>query len=450
MAHFLAETRFSGKKIPESTSSHIIPSAEWSDSCLSSENTYAIETNYDLKSQERIIKSFLRSIENNVCTVSSAKELLIMCHYLCDNTKTGNVSLIKSDYQKGHLTMEYDTGVKEPEKRKGTKMVDKLRPMTEEEKAMSADQLKAQGIIESPFKTGMISYQEPEEYEINEEVVDTLSMKSLTTDEIKFLIYMISFIAKIVSKAEKNIINTWPKAITAYENFYSGCPTSQAIRTPTEKWLTVLKNHFHTDIALTRTLVRLVVFLENTLDPASSTAGMIRYLWCMQMAYSGMHAYKMFVSVRSYMGYHNQALLDLLVHPSTNNGLDTICEILCKHERSATNPGATTAFRYARLVGPQYFQHLQTKACPALVYCLVQILKKYEDPNDNFKPESIYGLKGLGSSIKEVMVKAADMIFSEVPKNHAKVYSDVMKRAAEGISRVEKPKNIFDQVNPFS
>ncbi|DBA36577.1 TPA_asm: N [Artemisia betacytorhabdovirus 1] len=483
MANFL----FKADEAPEPLTTHVIPPEKWDDEKLSSANTYNVPTNMNTSQIQKLILSVLQAMKDNDTSQRICKEILICCHLIRDNVSVDNSTVLK-DYVNGALDLKYGQHLPLKRIRRVLRETEELRDMTPEEKALAPEDLRALGLEESPIEQGKIKVV-LRNY-VDEEVDDDLStlVSSMDQDDITFYIFAISFVSKVISKSGSNLTSSWQKMHDTYANFYTGRKKGTKIKVPAQSWFEGIKSSFHTDIVLTRSLIRLVVHLETSIPPETSTAGMIRYLFCMQLSYAGMHAYKLFNSARVYLGMPSHVLLSHLVHPTTVSALKTISEvsqrysyvlklylgmpshvllshlvhpttvsalktiseILQEYERTVKSPSRTPTFKYARLVGPQYFQNLQTKSCPALVYCLIQIVKKYEDAGNSFNPDSIYGIKTLGSEIKEIMMRFADKLFHLIPPSGDMTYSDLMKEATfEGRGEQANPESKKEMVDPF-
>jgi hypothetical protein len=257
---------------------------------------------------------------------------------------------------------------------------------------------------------------------------------SSTELERTYHLFMISFLSKILAKAPENIEKAWKQAHERFSNFYM-CPKVPIMKAPSKAWLDSLKAQFGLDRKAAKTILKLVVNYEALYQQADTPdAGLIRYLFSLPLSYAGMHAYKLFCAVKEKTKKANGWILSQLAHPLNNDGLRQIKIIINNFELNPQR--SNTSFRYARLVGPQYFAPLQTKACPGLVWCLIQILNFYQSPGDSYNPENIVGVKGLSPTIKNKMKIAAKIIFNASPLDDKANYSGIM---AQAFTTHEKP-----------
>uniref|UniRef100_A0A2N9FGY4 Uncharacterized protein n=1 Tax=Fagus sylvatica TaxID=28930 RepID=A0A2N9FGY4_FAGSY len=131
--------------------------------------------------------------------------------------------------------------------------------------------------------------------------------------------------------------------------------------------------------------------------------------------YIGMHAYKLFLDLlKADSKLSEEFLLNAMRRPETAKALSTIAEIRRDHESRGSN-----YFKYARLIGPQFFMPLQTKQCPDFVYLEVCLLKKFPTFTENQDPGSIAGLDILCTKLRMSLSRRADAIYEASQKNQA-------------------------------
>ncbi|DBA36676.1 TPA_asm: N [Ipomoea betacytorhabdovirus 1] len=444
-------SRYENVDIPENTSTQLIAAEKWDNEVLSPSKTYTVRSNMKKVDLNRVVNYVLTSMSGETCSHNEVKAIVTCMHHLPDNLDTGYKSLLEHGYPSGELEMNFDTSKinspitqKKTSKRKEIVSTEK----TEEEKKMTPEQLTAAGLIQDPFDENRVDREEERE-EVVEDVA-ILNAKDYSDNDLKYLIFAISFVVKVIGRGEDNLTKSWGKMNESFGKFFSETSTKiTPLRVPNRKWFVAVKSKFNSDITLTRTVLRAIVYLERELAPETSTAGMVRYLFCLPLSCTGMHAYKLFTAVKVQSGYSNKYLLNALVHPSTVAALDEIVNILRNYE-STTTAKKDPSFKYARLAGPQYFQALQTKACPALVYCLVKLLKKYEKSTSNYDPEGIIGVQGLSDEIKATMSRAAEIIYSAPPTAAESVYSPAMRAATfedKAENKTEPTKGVV--INPW-
>ncbi|DBA36605.1 TPA_asm: N [Bouteloa betacytorhabdovirus 1] len=266
------------------------------------------------------------------------------------------------------------------------------------------------------------------------------TIQTYSDEERAYNLFMMCFLTRMLSKSSDNIDLGWSQAHERYSNFYMGKKPSLA-KKPSKTWVEAVKMQFGLDRKAAKSILKMIVLMEKAYPQADSPdAGLVRYLFSLPNSYAGMHAYKLFCNVKEQTKKKNAWLLSVLKCPMNNAALNCIMQILNNFE--LTSERSDTSFRYARLVGPQYFAPLQTKSCPALVYTLTQILNHYVNPDDRYNPENIVSLRGLGADIKANMKLAATMIVNASPIDDKSSYSGIMAKAFTTKVRMapEKPK----------
>ncbi|MFS8006687.1 putative rhabdovirus nucleoprotein [Helianthus anomalus] len=78
-----------------------------------------------------------------------------------------------------------------------------------------------------------------------------------------------------------------------------------------------------------------------------------------------MHAYKLFCEVKENTGQETAWLVSKLVCSFFGEALETVDDI--SRNWDLGEPNTNLAFRYARMLGPNYFPAIQTKSCLALI-----------------------------------------------------------------------------------
>ncbi|DAF42346.1 TPA_asm: N [Tagetes erecta virus 1] len=216
----------------------------------------------------------------------------------------------------------------------------------------------------------------------------------------KYGLFICAFLFKGLSKAAKNLQNSWVHKSQRFQNFYPGVERPDEWKTPEIPWLEEIRKQFNQDRKALLTALRMINTLEiRLIKEQTADLGLIRYLWCVPLSYTGMHAYKLFCTSREYLKKDVNWLLSQLTHPIFNDSLDEIFDLHQHYEDDGTE-GFNPAFRYARIFGSQYFTAIQTKQCTALVYCLGQIIKWFEGENSTFDPENIANVDKLSENLK--------------------------------------------------
>ncbi|BAA95344.1 nucleocapsid protein [Cytorhabdovirus gramineae] len=244
---------------------------------------------------------------------------------------------------------------------------------------------------------------------------------------IRFGSFISAFLMKLIVKQQSNIVDGWNGMLERYTNFYGESPIT-AVPKPNADWLAGLKNYLISDPKIGHTWVRVISAAENALSVGDKSFQMVRYLASLPLSLTGMHAYKLFLEVQKQSNLGMQWLLEEMVSPKTLPALEGIAKIL-KNFESRTSTRKPPYFRYARIMSPAYFQELQTKNCPELVYLLVCLLQKYEAFGAGQEPTKIVGIERVPANIRAEMSRAAGYIFSVAPQRNMGMYSDSMRKA---------------------
>ncbi|QNO38990.1 nucleocapsid protein [paper mulberry mosaic associated virus] len=253
---------------------------------------------------------------------------------------------------------------------------------------------------------------------------DTQAISSTTeTKDYLFAGYMCAYLMRLCVKDPKNIIRSWGKMKENFINFYSSTEISDW-PTPTEAHLVQLRNLLSSDTTIMKTWVKAIAEAEHRIAP--SDAGLLRYLAILPFSYTGMHAYKLLLTVKKICNFNMQWIMEEMASPETIPALDEIYMILKTYERK--DKTRKFYYKYARIVGPEYFQKIQTKNCPALVFLLISIINnKVESRQAHQNPENIVGAQGLTESLRERLRGAAKAIVERAPEQNKESYSETMR-----------------------
>lgn len=142
---------------------------------------------------------------------------------------------------------------------------------------------------------------------------------------------------------------------------------------PENSWVS-LKNHLTASRKLMTTWIRLVAMNENTMSASDEDGGLLKYLATIVFAYSGMHAYSLFMHLHHKSKIPVDVLLNDIDIGATSEATLGVFTIATEYESNDVEKRASY-FKYARLFGQQYFMSVQTKACPEFVYLVVKLLK---------------------------------------------------------------------------
>ncbi|QBJ27588.1 nucleocapsid protein [Maize sterile stunt virus] len=245
-------------------------------------------------------------------------------------------------------------------------------------------------------------------------------------DLIKNATFIAAFLLRALTKSVENVMAAWPGMKARFLSFY-GMSMLQNVKTPDRNYVSDLKNLFASDPKVGHTWVRTVASAEHRLPVNDNTAGMIRFLGVLPLSMTGMHAYKLFLEIKRQSNLGSKWLLREMTCPRTKPGLKEIRKILINFEDRVSEK-KSGKFKYARLMSPAFFQHLQTKSCPDLVYIEICILNKYEAFPANQDPNKIIGIERVPDSMKEQLKEVANNIVTAAPQRNAGMYSTSMKK----------------------
>ncbi|KAJ0589257.1 putative rhabdovirus nucleoprotein [Helianthus annuus] len=240
--------------------------------------------------------------------------------------------------------------------------------------------------------------------------------RPLSATDRAFGLFICGFLFKILSKPSQNVVQSWSHAKESYSHFYSSRETPKHWPKPQLSWLDCLKNQFCLVKRANQTALRVVNNLEMVYtDVGTVEYALIRYLFVTPLSFTGMHAYKLFCDVKEKTGQETAWLVRQLWCSEFRYELKTIYDI--SQNWDLGGPNANPVFRYARLLGPQYFPEIQTKSCTNFVYCLARILSRFELPGSNSNPEQIAGLDRINDWMKAKMDGIASNVYMKFASN---------------------------------
>ncbi|UUW33153.1 putative nucleocapsid protein [rudbeckia virus 1] len=254
----------------------------------------------------------------------------------------------------------------------------------------------------------------------------------LPSGERRYGLYVCGYLLRILSKSAENIKKSWKHKHERFKNFYSHKMRYIDWDIPSDAWIEEIKSQFSLDRTLLQTSLRLINLYEMTFrDDSKIEAGLIRFLFSTPLSYTGMHAYKLFCMVIDKIDREPEWVLSALMCPKFNPALMTILQINNDFEEDVDDPNFNPAFRYARILGPQYFPTIQTKSCPELVLCLSQIVLRMEENKGNYDPMNIAAIKELSNNVVVRMNMIADEFVKEQAIVNQKDHSDIIMKVLE-------------------
>lgn len=251
-----------------------------------------------------------------------------------------------------------------------------------------------------------------------------------------FMTFLSAYTMRLFIKQSQNMEKSWTHMKNRFIGFFR--ENEPAIReVPAASWVN-LKTYLTSCRKYQVTWVRMIALAEDTLDPATDSFGMLRYLGTLVFGYSGMHAYSLLchlahaTNLEKDYGY----LLNAMDCNKTAKACSQIYEIITKYG----NPEKPekSFFKYARMFGPQYFMYLQTKNCPQFVYLVVSILKRFASHSIDQDPANIVGLDSISSTTKTYLKAMAMSISSEIESRESKVRNIHAQNAARAVEHYQE------------
>lgn len=188
------------------------------------------------------------------------------------------------------------------------------------------------------------------------------------SDLINWACFVAAYSLRLFIKPAANMDTSWNHMKNRYLGFYQRRDDIN-IQVPLTAWVS-LKSYLSRSQKLITTWVSHVACLENYLDAADDDFELLRYLASLVFGYSNMHRYSLFVHLSKKSKLSPDFFFYALNTDQTADAINQISSILNRYE-STIQEIKPSYFKYARLIGPQYFMSLQTKRCPELIYLLV-------------------------------------------------------------------------------
>ncbi|XP_077224402.1 uncharacterized protein LOC143857795 isoform X2 [Tasmannia lanceolata] len=217
---------------------------------------------------------------------------------------------------------------------------------------------------------------------------------------------------RLLVKDPSNVERSFEHMQCRFTNFYSGAKGYR--RTiPQGSWQKLKLFLTSSSMKIQVTWVKLIAKAENRLEASNKDAGLLKYLAWLVFSNTGMHAYNFFIDLKTKTNVPYTWLLNAMKMRLTKAALSEIHTIITRYESEPGNR-RTTYFRYARLLGPQYFTALQTKECKSLVYLEACLLKKYASFGKEQDPMQIVALNALPTWQKNFLNIFAEEIYKAI------------------------------------
>ncbi|DAF42309.1 TPA_asm: N [Anthurium amnicola virus 1] len=336
----------------------------------------------------------------------------------------------KSDYT-AYLILKMAASIKKYSRGRGYEMV--FPTSVEGEYDMSNDILQAISQRMEVPDSGNAETSEQTEEDILFSGSGQSEVLTIGTGDSVFAPFLAAFLLKMIIKSADNVTASWNPMKARFKNFFNKS-APEGWPSPSKAILEDIRATLSADPIIGRTWCKMIAVYEHS-EVDHTETGMMRYLAFLQLGYAGMHALKLLLQVKQVGKYQMGWLMGEMAYPETIPALDEIHMIGTKFEKHDKNTRYTPYFKYARIISPEYFQKVQTKNCPALVYLLVSILNEVQGGGEGYQnPENIVGISSLGANLKEKLRLAAVHIVESAPLKNDALYSGTMKKFLGGSS----------------
>ncbi|DAZ90723.1 TPA_asm: nucleocapsid protein [Guizotia virus 1] len=198
---------------------------------------------------------------------------------------------------------------------------------------------------------------------------------------------------RVFTKSPANYVLAWDHIKNGFTRFY-GEPFPLVLRAPLETVIRGLADWFTMEVRAKHTLFRFLYIGNGD----NTYAGIQRFLFELQLAYTGMHIVSMFSDLCLILNIDTSVILTLINIPEFCRQVDSLCAIL---DMMATGKreNERMMWKYGRLFDEELMSDLQTKSCPKLVLIFGEALKN-EHPDDYKGVDKIAQLSGLSNRMK--------------------------------------------------
>ncbi|AYR67253.1 nucleocapsid [Yerba mate chlorosis-associated virus] len=261
--------------------------------------------------------------------------------------------------------------------------------------------------------------------------ITTTNNTGLDEEFIRSSKFVAAFLMRLLIKTSDSVIKAWVKLPERYHSFYGEEISSCYKEKIKKEALEAIKMKLTSNPLFASTWVFCFNYTEQNFSAKSPEYNIINYLAIIPLGFAGMHALKLFLAYHNVTLCDETWLLNVLRAPENNPALMEIDTIMRKWFPKENNIG-TGLFKYARLVDSSYFQCLQTKNCPSLVFLLVTLLSNHSALPAGADPNLIVGISNVSQTVRDEMTLAASLIHKSIPKSNAEAYSEEMKEAKTG------------------
>ncbi|PNX71207.1 hypothetical protein L195_g027079 [Trifolium pratense] len=231
-----------------------------------------------------------------------------------------------------------------------------------------------------------------------------------TTDLDREAMYY-SFIAastfRLFTKSPENYLRAFTHICNMFPKFYGvSCPVR--LPTPHIDALKILKANFSIHPICKVTLYRVLYLSGGGEENEEILSEMKRFLYDEHLAYTGLHAVRIFMKLCQALNCNTELLLAILNIREYERQINAMIKMvgiitspLEKHKRKM--------WRYGRLFDDAFMSPLRTRTCPALTYTLASALKKVSSQSN----ERILDIVQLGD-VSEEKRRSLDVVAENI------------------------------------
>nr|DBA36787.1 TPA_asm: N [Sesamum betacytorhabdovirus 1_Ses] len=267
--------------------------------------------------------------------------------------------------------------------------------------------------------------------ESKEIVVETPLAKGADTEYDRSAKFCAAFCIRALVKKSSSVKTSWENLGARYRTFYGRTMHPTFSKPAEESKIDDLKEKLNADPMIATTWILAFNKIETSANQKTNRFKMIRYLCILPLAYSGMHAIKLFLEVREKLSCKYYWLEEKLYCPFTGKAILQINEIFQNWYPTDDDTKQTQYFKYARLFDSGFYQSLQTRKALSLIYVLVQIMKESGDITPGSDPSQIHDLDQVKGRRKDFLDNLATGILNKMPELQSEMYSDVAQEAAK-------------------
>ncbi|DBA36711.1 TPA_asm: N [Mango betacytorhabdovirus 1] len=260
-------------------------------------------------------------------------------------------------------------------------------------------------------------------------------------ENLPFYTFLAAWCFRLIGKSPQNATNAFQSMLEQFRKFYPGAQVPEIA--PDPRTFAEFKSIIDGNVRVKNTWIKATAEFETRNADNHQCSGMVRYLANLPFSFTGMHSYILFIDTLRVIGQTPHWLMIRCAISSTIKPLRAIKRILNDHEKKVVQPNGnpqayTTYYKYARLMGTQYFPDLQTKNCLSLAYLIACILPNYVNFPEGRSPRNIAVFERIGRPQRRFLEAMAKEIIQEVTTAEGGLASEPARRAMEAVAREDR------------